>query len=342
VRQAAARILAILLGTVAAGAAAEGIARLVRGPDLVAIVEAGFEPPAQSTALAVRVPDGRVFGARPGYVGEAVRIDVHGTRGPDRPIERATGTRRVVVLGDSVAFGQQIALPQTMTARMETLLNDRSDTPWEVWNLAFPGYNTRQEAAALAGLGTTLTPDLLVVIWVSNDAASLEVPLGGSPDGPALYVERRVRLLPGLSDAIQIAAWQRSALFRSVGDAIGGPTEIVLEEQEHRAAIRSLGSTARALACPWIFAMFPPLIDYPGWLEAAHPGRPSPPWTTDPVWVAARQEAAAAGAEVIDLTLALAGHRPASVRQDEIHPNSLGHGLVAQYLVPHIEEAVGP
>ncbi len=336
-RPAAARGLAIGLGIVIASVAAEGIARVVRGPDLVAIVEAGFESAGDSTAMAVRVDDGRVYGARPSHVGPTVTINSQGVRGPERPINRPDGVRRVVLLGDSVAFGAEVDQGKTIAPRTEALLGGG----WEVWNLGFPGYNTRQEAAALDGLGARLTPDVIVVLWVTNDAASLEIPLGGSADGPALYVQRRVHLLPGLSEASQVALWQRSALFRSLGDALGGPDEVVLEEREHRAAIAAIAARAEVLGAPLIFAMMPPLIDYPGWQEAGYAGRPAPPWSTDPVWRAARSEAQAAGATVLDLTLALAGHRPTDLQVDEIHPNEAGHRLIAEFLAPRIVDAVG-
>jgi len=336
VSPAAARVLAIGLGTALAVIAAEGVARVVRGPDLVAVVRAGFEPAEASTAMAVRVGDGRVFGARPGFVGGAVSINAHGTRGPARPLDRGEDVARVVVLGDSVAFGQEIPYSDTLGARVETLLGERGARRWEVWNLAFPGYNTVQSAAALGGLGARLAPDVVVLVWVTNDAASLEVPLGGSVGGPALYVERRVHLLPGLGERLQIAAWRRSALFRSLGDALGGPNEVLLEEEEHRAAIAAIAAQCDSLGAPLVFAMVPPLIDYAGWREGPHPGRPTPPWAADSVWRSAREQATASGAIVVDLTMALAGRRPSDVRLDEIHPNALGHRLIATTLAERI------
>lgn len=328
-----ARSLALGIGVAVAVLAAEGIARAVRGPDLVAVVEAGFEPAESSTALAVRVEDGRIFGARPGHVGPTVSINTHGVRGPERPITRPPGTRRVVVLGDSVVFGNEIGQGHMMTAQTEALLGPG----WEVWNLAFPGYNTHQEAASLAGLGSTLAPDVIVLVWVTNDAASLETPRGGDPDGPALYSERRVRLLPLLGREAQVALWRRSALFRSLGDAFGGPDVVVLEEQEHRAAIAAIAARAEALGAPLLFAMMPPLVDDPSWREGPHAGRPAPPWSADPLWRAARAEATAGGATVVDLTMALAGHDPGAVRLDEIHPNATGHRLIAEFLAPRIQ-----
>ncbi len=317
--------VALLLG--------EGIARVARGPDLAVVVRGGFEAADASSALAVAVSDDRLYGARPGYRDALVSIDALGTRGPERPAVKPPGVRRLVVLGDSVAFGAALPHEQTLPALLEQGLGPS----WQVWNLAFPGYNSHQEAAALEHFGPTLQPDRVVVVWVINDAASLEMPRGGAPDGPALYVQRTVHLLPALSADMQVALWRRSALFRVVGDAwagsIGSADSVVLEEREHREAIARIGVAAASLGAPVTWAMFPPLEDYAGWEEPAGPGRPVAPWARAPVWRAAMDEASAQGFDVVDLTMAFAGRRPADVRADDIHPNAVGHRLAADYLV---------
>lgn len=341
-RPGVARAAAVLLGLAAALLVGEGVARLVRGPALAVVVRAGFERADGSGAMAVLVPDGRLYGARPGHVEELIRIDSLGTRGPERAPVAPPDVRRLVVLGDSVAFGGSLPEDQTMPALLEVGLG----AGWQVWNLAFPGYNTHQEAAALEHFGPTLQPDHVLVVWVINDAASLEMPRGGAPDGPALYVQRQVHLLPGLDPQRQVALWNRSALFRVVGDAWAGATgseeAILLEEREHRVAIRRIGEQARALGADVTWASFPPLLDYPGWQEPARPGRPAVPWVRDPAWIASRDEAQAQCFEVVDLTAAFAGHRPSEVRLDDLHPNAKGNRIAAEYLVPRIGRRVQP
>ena len=111
----------------------------------------------------------------PGYdgwfAGVPVRINRLGFR-DDREyaLEKAPGTFRVLVLGDSVTFGHGTTFETTYPYLLETRLKSwRPDVQWQVWNLGVPGYNTTQELAQLLELGERFAPDLVVVGFYSND-----------------------------------------------------------------------------------------------------------------------------------------------------------------------------
>jgi hypothetical protein len=113
----------------------------------------------------------------PGYsgwfAGVPVRINSLGLR-DDREYARAKrpDTVRILVLGDSVAFGHGSVGEHTYPLLLEQRLRAwRPDVDWQVWNAAVPGYNTSQELAQLLEVGPTFEPDLVVVAFFENDIA---------------------------------------------------------------------------------------------------------------------------------------------------------------------------
>lgn len=96
----------------------------------------------------------------------ADEIDSHGLRGPERP---AKSKPRLLLLGDSVAFGTGLAPADTIAARMQALFDERG-APFEVLNGGVPGYNTAQEARFLERFGDELQLDRIVLLYCLNDA----------------------------------------------------------------------------------------------------------------------------------------------------------------------------
>ena len=111
----------------------------------------------------------------PGYngwfAGVPVRTNSLGFRDTrEYSLEKAPGTFRIIVLGDSVTFGHgtldETTYPFLLEQRLEAW---RPDITWEVWNLGVPGYNTGQELAYLEEVGQRYAPDLVVVGFYPND-----------------------------------------------------------------------------------------------------------------------------------------------------------------------------
>ena len=105
-----------------------------------------------------------------------VTTDAHGFRGR-RPIDDAptSGTRRVLVLGDSFTFGVGVEDDETFVARAEALLNGggggkaASAERYELINASCPGWGTENELGFWRQEGRRLRPDLLVVVYFQND-----------------------------------------------------------------------------------------------------------------------------------------------------------------------------
>jgi lysophospholipase L1-like esterase len=102
------------------------------------------------------------------YQGVEVRTNELGLR--DAPIVDNKGDElRVMVLGDSVAFGWGVQQDKVFSRIMEKRLEDALERDVQVINTGVCGYNTRQELDYLRNRGLLLKPDMLVLVYVDND-----------------------------------------------------------------------------------------------------------------------------------------------------------------------------
>ena len=158
------RLVILIASTLFALAAAEVVARIVFGTPL----------PERLPILEIQANPGRGWMMVPGKMHytyhHPVNVNSLGLRGPElRP--RTEDTRRVLVLGDSLTYGQGVGDDQTLPWYMQTALNERdaSEREWEVVNAGHRAYDTHQELALLEELGPRIEPDVVVVCWFWND-----------------------------------------------------------------------------------------------------------------------------------------------------------------------------
>jgi lysophospholipase L1-like esterase len=107
----------------------------------------------------------------PGSRGRAFKTDVvvnrAGFRGPDLRTE--PGLRRVVSIGDSIAFGSELPAGTAYSELLRELLAAQ-DPRFELINLALSGYDTLQEVATLERHGIAHDPEFVVLGFCLNDA----------------------------------------------------------------------------------------------------------------------------------------------------------------------------
>ena len=346
------RGLYVVLMGLSVVAVLEGAARLLRSPTVAVVVRREVEE-ADPGGIVRATDDGRVFGGRPHYGDDTYSVDSRGLRGPDRPPLKEDGVQRLLLLGDSVAFGQGMAEDEYVAPLLEVELQKGGQ--WEVWNVSFPGWNTVQEAAALEVYAETVQPDRILVLWVANDSASLEKQIfSNESSGDVLYTDERFRPLDWPSVKHQVQAWRSSALVRLFFDLRGhgaaeegnetSPATIGLADRDYRAAMQSLASQANELGVLLEVAMLPPLIDYPGWGEALGPGRPAASYVREPVWRMTVDLCRELSLRCLDLTPAIAPHKPSSLQinpGDSVHPSAQGHALLARWLGRHVLSTEG-
>jgi len=107
-------------------------------------------------------PGARVPYGEPEFV-TLVQHNQLGFRGPEIGAKRADRLR-VLVLGDSFAYGVGVQNDETFSARLEAL-----DRRLEVINTGVNGYGTGQELVVLREDGLRLQPDVVIVAFFWND-----------------------------------------------------------------------------------------------------------------------------------------------------------------------------
>jgi lysophospholipase L1-like esterase len=104
-----------------------------------------------------------------GYAwGTDVQINDNGHRGRSGVFGKFNGFRAVVV-GDSITFGNFLPLESTYSYQLHEILNDKNPSKYEVLNLGVGGYDIVQEVANIEHFGLNYKPDLVVVGLCLND-----------------------------------------------------------------------------------------------------------------------------------------------------------------------------
>jgi len=140
--------------------------------------------------------------------GKRVNINDRGHRGRELSVPRRGHGIRVVVLGDSIAFGLKVSDEETFAH-----LLDARDNGIEAANLAVPGYGTDQELLVLLRQGLEYQPDVVLLAFcLANDMAEsvLSVSLYDGQTPKPRYVLVGDRLV--FDGAGLRQAWPRSTL----------------------------------------------------------------------------------------------------------------------------------
>jgi GDSL-like Lipase/Acylhydrolase family len=148
-------------------------------------------------------------GFRMVYDGKVTTINAHGYRGAELPAQK-TRELRVVLLGDSIAFGLEVGDDETFGA---VLSSRRHEV--EVANLAVQGYDPGQELLRLEREGLPLKPDVVILsLCLSNDLADVALPVflyDGRHPKPFFTVEDG-RLVEH-ADSLRLSLRQKAALY---------------------------------------------------------------------------------------------------------------------------------
>lgn len=237
-----------------------------------------------------------VYGNRPGfrgnYAGVLVSINSMGHRGHDFPQSKATNEFRVLLLGDSVTFGQAVEQHQTFSSHLETLLNAKRTTSYyRVINAGVPGFNTADESNYLRASGDALDPDFVIVTYVHNDTVPSAF-IGFDERGVPLKNDGSSPLRGDLREQVSTWLYRHSALYNVLRRAevvlrfhLNGPGLDILNSNESytrwatkefsddnprflksKEALRAMKTWADKRRKPFrlaVFSWFPPSVEDP-------------------------------------------------------------------------------
>jgi lysophospholipase L1-like esterase len=265
---------------------------------------------------------------RPGAEG----VNSAGLRGADAAEPRTRP--RLLVLGDSIAWGLELADDATIPARLEARLAERGYAV-EVLNAGVSGYGTVQEARRLEVLAPRLEPEHVLLLVCVNDFDPPDL----LPEGIVRYAHRNaadgaLQRVHGAvkSPAVHRLLMSRSHLYRLLHGALaqrrggGAGGEEPAREPTLAGVLAGLDRIAAVAAQRGIDVTVAvlPFLDGPE-TNAPHLVR------YEAVLAAAR----ARGFDTVDLVPVLLGELergsgPLALPDDRIHPNAAGADLIAR------------
>lgn len=254
------------------------------------------------------------------------RTNAHGLRDRDRP-PKASGSQRVLVIGDSYTWGYAVAEEEAYPQVAEHLLKARGRADIEVINGGIPDYNSRQERQLLEQLMPIYTPDQVFLAYVVNDAE----PSTAMPNNPEeTYRHSRSWFLTEAAERLNRKVFRRR-LLPSAKDNVGssyldGFEEGSVKWRDSREAIRQMRDLCAAAGIQFTVFILPDVTQH---LDDRY------------AWKTIHDAVARWGAElnipVFDLLTLFRGENQQTLQVPwDGHPNAEAHRRMAEFLVARI------
>lgn len=253
------------------------------------------------------------------FAGVIVRVNSAGYRDDEVAVGKPPGTRHIVVVGDSVAFGFGVRVEDAFPDVLERLLNKphQSTTLKSiVINLGVNGYSSAQEVRLVQKKVMNWDPNLVVLCYMLNDPDVQDGGLAGYfTQQPRLQIARHLKRAARETMRVISSEPERYDYYRTI-------------HRVHHAMIQShfrdLGLWSRQSEVPVLVAIVP-VFDR---------------WEPSYAWSDLHQEiaelAACNGLRHLDLAPAFEGKLVEDVRLDVWHPNEAGHAIIAHALDDYI------
>lgn len=98
-----------------------------------------------------------------------VAINSYGFRDREHLVTPEFGTFRILCIGDSLTFGDGVAIEDTYPKQLETVLNESGTGKFEVINAGVPSYDTWQEVMFFRIKGVRFEPRIVILGFYGND-----------------------------------------------------------------------------------------------------------------------------------------------------------------------------
>jgi hypothetical protein len=126
------------------------------------------QPAKNSTPMFIPLDTPYLYGLNPDHH----RINAHGLRDNHFSKNKPEDVYRILVLGDSIPFGNAVRSAETFPNQLETLLQERQLFPGkrvEVINSGVSGYTPYNELHYYLTEGRKFSPDLVIIAFCMND-----------------------------------------------------------------------------------------------------------------------------------------------------------------------------
>lgn len=254
-------------------------------------------------------------------MGVDVEINSRGFRDVEHPQQKAPGTTRIGLLGDSVTFGWGVPYGQRYSELIAQRWNQTSK--FELINTGHGNYNSRQEYAMLSDHLAQDNLDGVIQFWYINDAE----PVPHHRDAPwyshfytAIFFWSKSDLLQRRLGGRQNYVDYYRGLYQDGAPGLA----------DFKQALSDTGAWTREHKIPWVFVVMPEFHDFSD----------GGPFTS--VYEYTKKAAADAGAIVIDVTPDFKGQDPRTiwVAPNDVHPNAKGHAIVADAVVKKLDPSI--
>jgi lysophospholipase L1-like esterase len=250
-------------------------------------------------------------------MGVDVKINSKRLRDREFRYERTPGTKRVLMLGDSLTFGWGVADSDTTSKVLEDILNSTGQA-YEVINTGVGNYNTAQQVTYFLQEGHKYDPDMVVLNYFVNDAEPTpSVEPGFLAQYSYFYVFIRARWDVFLRHFNEQQTWHQYYQNLYKDDNLGW-------DQADK-SIRALAAFVEGEGIPLVIANYPELRNLKDY-----------PFTKTDNWL--DNLAKELGVPYLDLKPSLEGLEEEDlwVTRPDPHPNRVANQQFAEYLSARI------
>jgi len=278
------------------------------------------------------------------------RTNSHAMRDPELTPARLATPRRVLFLGDSIAFGRGVAEEDTIPRRLEERWSGAA-----VFNAGVPGFDTSQELMRLERIGPLVRPQLVILEWYRNDSMVPSKQVAAkvfdghlvNPDTTREDYERwRARYVDHSHNPLDWSAlirlgrihWKNLKTKRRLADRAQSPWEMDASHpglQQSMAAIGQIRDWCQANGAKFAVAMFPAR-------EESEADGPAPAYPGILATYCAEE-----GIPFLDLTPSWKEHFKKTgatlyLPRDRCHPNAAGGEVTAGWIAEAFSELLPP
>jgi lysophospholipase L1-like esterase len=263
-----------------------------------------------------------------GYLnGQFIEINSHGMKSPEITMEKQENTYRIAFLGDSITFGWAIPFSDSFPEQLKNKLQQSSEKDIEILNFAVPGYVGIQNYETLRSKVLKYDPDLVIMGHFLNDPDSIWQVYETSTNIPTpikIFLNEN-------SCTYNWAKTRRNIILNRAGVITNSPYEKLYIEssetwQNHKQLFDNMATFSKDNNVQILVVILPNWHNLNDEYEFIKIHQQLNKTITD------------AGLLSLDMFQELNGMNAELLRIEHVHPNIVGHKLIADSIYKKLEE----